>query len=279
MLTKKVDDILNSVTQLRPLPSNAARILKELDNPKINMGSLSEYVGLDQALTSLVLQTANSATLSYKSNCTSLRAAVIRIGIRRLKSILLAYPFIGSFDQKLRGYRLGSGELWHHSLATAIVSEWLAKALSLSSIMEEAYIAGLLHDFGKLFLDQYVLEDYTKITDFIQKYELPLWQVEEKLIGVDHAMVGGLIAERWDFPIILVDSIRYHHRPGWAKDNPTIPAIVNLANSFTSETCLTNSELFSSEIDPETYLILRLTDEKIEQLKIDALKIITFTNT
>ncbi|MCX6078660.1 MAG: HDOD domain-containing protein [Chloroflexi bacterium] len=267
MLTQKVDEIIQSVTSLRPMPSNITRILKEIENPDITIEVLVGLISLDQALAALVLQLSNSASLGYSRQCTTLYEAIMHIGLNRLKSILLTSSATGMMNHNLSGYRLGAGELWHHSLVTGVASEWLAQALRYPN-PEEAYVSGLLHDIGKLLLDQFVLSNYKTIIDFVQQYKLQLWQVEEKLIGIDHARVGGLIAERWNFPVVLVDAIRFHHIPSLARSNQQLPAIVNLANAFAEDYSLANSELFSFEIHPESYNILKITEAEVEKLKI-----------
>lgn len=274
MLPQKVEMIIQSVRHLRPMPSNVTRILKEIDNPDIKVTYISEYVSLDQALAALVMQMSNSASLGYGQSCVSIHEAVIRIGLKRLKSILLASPAFDALNQRLSGYRLGSGELWHHSLATAVASEWLARALGYDNT-EEAYVSGLLHDLGKLLLDQYILNDYGQMVEYVQRYKIPLWKVEEKLIGVDHARVGGLIAERWDFPVGLADTIRCHHYPSLARANQKLAAIVNLANSVASQISITDQELFSNEIHPESYHLLNLVPEEFDKMKTRLLTMMT----
>ena len=191
----------------------------------------------------------------------------MQIGLGRLKSILLASSATDMLKRRLRGYKLGEGELWRHSLVTAVASEWLAQALRYPNT-EEAYVSGLLHDIGKLFLDQFVLNDYAMIVDYVQRYQMQLWQVEEKLLGIDHARVGGMIAERWNFPVVLVDAIRCHHAPSFARTNQRLPAIVNLANSFSADYQITNTELFSFQIHPESLNILKLDGAGVEKLRL-----------
>ncbi len=265
MLPQRIDAILYSIKHLRPMPSNVTRILKEIESPNITVGMISEYIGLDQALAALVLQLSNSTAMGYGRTCTSLHEAVMRIGLKRLKSILLASSAVDSMGQSLRGYRLGAGELWNHALATAVASEWLARQVRYPD-PEEAYVSGLLHDIGKLLLDQFVLTDYSQIVDFIQKYRMPLWQVEEKLIGLDHARVGGLIGERWQFPPVLVDAISFHHYPSQARKNQQLPAIVNLANAIASRKEI-QTGLFCDQIHPDTLAILQLSDHQLSRIR------------
>lgn len=267
MLSQRVNTILKSINHLRPIPSNVTRILKELENPHTSLGMVAEYIGLDQALAALVLQMANSVTLGYERSCTSINDAVVRIGLKRLKSLLLASVAVAPLNQRLSGYRLGAGELWHHSISTAVAAEWLARALNYA-IPEEAYVSGLLHDIGKLLLDQYVLTDYSNIAMYVHKYKLPLWQVEEKLIGVDHAKVGGLIAQRWGFPTVLVDAIRCHHYPSLAHADPVLPAIVNLANYLVIQVKGSQQGLFCDVIHPDIYVILGIENTHIERFQL-----------
>lgn len=267
MLSQRVQDIVQSVASLRPIPSNVTRILTEIEKKDVTIDGLAGLIGLDQALAALVLQMSNSVSLGYSRTCSTIYEAIMLIGLGRLKSILLTSSATGLMKRSLSGYRQGAGELWHHSLVTGVASEWLAQTLRYPN-PEEAYISGLLHDIGKLLLDQVVLTNYNSIVDAVQRYHAPLWQVEEKLIGIDHATVGGLIAEHWNFPVSLVDAIRYHHVPSFARVNQRLPAIVNLANSFSEDYQLSNSALLSCELHPESLNILKISKENVEALKI-----------
>jgi putative nucleotidyltransferase with HDIG domain len=266
MLSPRVQKIVESVADLRPMPSNVTRILSEIEKRDITIDGLVGLIGLDQALTALVLQMSNSVSLGYSRTCSTLYEAIMLIGLGRLKTILLTSSATGIMKRGLSGYRLGAGELWHHSLVTGVASEWLAQTLHYPN-PEEAYVSGLLHDIGKLLLDQVVFRNYNMIIDSVQKYKMPLWQVEEKLIGIDHAVVGGLVAEHWNFPVVLVDAIRFHHVPSFARINQRLPAIVNLANSFAEDYQLTGSALLSFDIHPEALNILKINSVDVEELK------------
>lgn len=266
MQSQRVQKIIESVSSLRPIPSNVTRILSEIEKEDITIDALVGLIGLDQALAALVLQMSNSVSLGYSRTCSTLYEAIMLIGLGRLKTILLTSSATGLMKRILSGYRLGAGELWHHSLVTGVASEWLAQALRYPN-PEEAYVSGLLHDIGKLLLDQVVLSNYNTIIESVQKYHAPLWQVEERLIGIDHATVGGLIAEHWNFPVVLVDAIRFHHAPSFARINQRLPAIVNLANSFSEDYQLTGSALLSFEIHPESLNILKINGADVETLR------------
>jgi putative nucleotidyltransferase with HDIG domain len=265
ILPVRVSQILETINHLKPMPANVTRVLHEIDDPQALMPELAGLIGKDQVLAALVLQMANSVALGYSCNCFSLQEAVMRIGLTRLKSIVLVSSSYQNMNRALRGYRLGAGELWLHAQNTGLACENLARFLHDKNL-EEAYVSGLLHDIGKLILDQVMLADYSRITVFIAQYKMPLWEIEKKLIGIDHAQVGGLMAERWNLPAELVESIRFHHYPGMAHSNPKLAAIVNLANSITSRQPNPNNGLFSNELAPETLGLLGLETESIEDL-------------
>jgi len=260
----KIDHIIEAIGRLKPLPSTVSLILREMDKPDVTIEKLSGMIGLDQVLTALVLQMSNSVSLGYSRTCSTLSEAIMYIGLQRVKSILISSSAAGMMNNSLKGYRLGAGELWQHSLVVGVISEWLARMLRYPD-PEQAYVSGLLHDIGKLLLDQSVLSNYPKIVDYVQKYQL--WQVEERLLGIDHARVGGLIAEHWNFPVDLVEAIRFHHAPSLSKVNQRLAAIVNLANFFSEDYQQTKSALLSFRLHPETSHILKLSSREVQDLK------------
>lgn len=266
MSVTKVQQILDTVERLRPIPSSVSRILKEIESASTSISIIAEYIGLDQALAAQVLQIANSVTMGYSRTCTTIREAVMRIGLKRLKAILLAANAVSAMQtQNMPGYNLGSGELWNHSTMTAMVCEKVALEIGYGD-HEEAYVAGLLHDLGKLVLDQFVLNDYTRIVLLKRQYNLTLWQVEDKLIGINHARVGGLIGERWSFPQRLVESINFHHYPRQATDDNGLSAVVNLGNSISTQQFQKNNELFSGQLSPDTLSILNISQTQLEKI-------------
>ncbi len=266
MITSKLDQILENVDQLRPMPTSVTRVLRAMDDPTVSGGMIADLIGLDQALSAAVLQMANSIGLGYDTSCAALNEAVMRLGFRRIKTILFGASSAGPLSKRLNGYRLGAGELWNHSVATAVTAQWLSQTFRYPN-PEEAYVAGLLHDIGKLVLDQFVLDDYGKIVEMMQTQKMPLWEVEEQSLGIHHAEVGSLMAKKWHFPMVLVDAIQYHHAPSLAQGKPELPAIINIANSFTSQREMGLADLYSSVVHPETLNILHLEENRLDKLQ------------
>ncbi len=268
MSSQNVERILRKVTQLQPLPDNISRLIWQIEKEDVSIDRLAGLISLDPALSAHVLRMSNSAELGYAHACSTVNDAVMYIGFTRLKSVLLSFPATNLLDKRLAGYHYDSGELWRHSLTTAIAAAWLAQTFQYQTV-EEAYVAGLLHDLGKLLLDQYIVKNYSLMETYVQKYQMTLWQVEDKLIGINHARVGMLIAEHWQYPTVLVDAISYHHYPSFAKKSPALAAIINLANAFSKDFQPKKfSGMDNHEIHPETYNILLIDKARTEGLKM-----------
>ena len=262
---KRMDEILRSVNRLRPLPSNATRLLKALDDPHANANYMAELVSLDQALTAYVLKVANSVAMGYMVSCSSVKDAVVRLGFKQLRSLVMSTMVAGPLSARLNGYRLGGQELWYHSVATACSAHWLAGIFRYPD-PEKAYVAGLLHDIGKLVLDQYVYADYDQMMNMVKIRQLPMWQVEEQMFGIDHAGVGGLASTHWQFPIELVEAIHYHHNPSLNQPDQRLAAIVNLANALIPKESNQYNDLEGRVIHPDAFKILKINPDSIDQL-------------
>ncbi|MBN1537985.1 MAG: HDOD domain-containing protein [Anaerolineales bacterium] len=273
--SRRLNEILRSITRLRPLPTSTNRILRALDEPQTTAGLVAELIALDQALTAYTLRVANSAALGYTSSCASIKDAVMRLGFRQVRSLVVSTVASGPLSSRLSGYRLGDKGLWNHSISVASAAHWLAGTLRFPD-PEKAYVAGLLHDIGKLVLDQYVFADYNDMVNLMHRHNASMWEVEKHLFGVDHAEVGGMITSHWQFPEELVDSIRYHHTPGKSQLNQKISAIVNLANALVppDNPNTQNMELEGRVIHPHTLQILNIPEHLLESLQsrlIDAM--------
>ncbi|MCI0521606.1 MAG: HDOD domain-containing protein [Chloroflexi bacterium] len=264
--SQRLNDILKSVSRLRPLPGSAVRILKALDDPSSTAGQVADIIALDQALTAYLLRAANSAALSSLIGCTTVSDAVMRLGFKQVRSLVYSTVAAGPLSTRLSGYRQGDMELWHHSIAAATAAHWLATALHYPD-PEKAYVAGLLHDLGKLLLDQYVLADYNQIEAMMRSQQAPLYVIEEHLFGVDHAAVGGLMATQWQFPSELVDAIRYHHTPSMRRGQQRLAAIVNLANAMSPPPASGLGALEGRSIHPEALDVLKLNPETVEKYR------------
>lgn len=264
-LCEKLNAILEHAQQLHPLPASVHRLLHILDQADTTVGEVAKLFAVDQALTAQILQAANAVTLGYNTTCSSVQEAVMRLGFSRIRAVVLSSIAKNALSQQLKGYKLGAGALWEHSVATAQYARQISKVVHYHD-PEEAYVAGLLHDVGKLMLDQYVLEDYHKIVQMMKENNISVWQAEEIMFGIDHARLGGMVAKKWGLPSILIEAIQHHHLPSFAWQHKELSAIVNIANSFTPKDTTSLAGLDGRLPSPIAVDILHLDAYALDQL-------------
>jgi putative nucleotidyltransferase with HDIG domain len=260
-LDNRVKKILRSIELMRPIPMVISRVLRSLDEPGSSAGYISEIIGLDAALAANVLQAANSAFLGYGPSCATLKEAVMRLGYKRIRTLVLAVAASRGLEGSLAGYQLAAGDMWSHSVATAVAAQWFARAINYPE-PEEAYAAGLLHDIGKMVLNKFAEEEYKWVFN-ARKNKNTIRETEILAFGVDHAYVGSLMAQKWTFPPILVNAIQYHHDPLQAGEFQLLAAITNVANALTPVDSETLSRLGPRKIEDASYNLLHLSPEQV----------------
>jgi putative nucleotidyltransferase with HDIG domain len=262
IIDRRVKKILRSIELMRPIPMVITRIMRSLDEPGSSAGYVSEIIGLDQALAANVLQAANSAFLGYGPSCTTLKEAVMRLGYKRIRTLVLAVAASRGMDGSLAGYNMAAGDMWAHSVATAVAAQWFARAVDYLE-PEEAYSAGLLHDIGKIVLNKFAEEEYKWVFKNQQKQNETIFETEKKTFGVDHAYIGSLMAQKWTFPQVLINAIQYHHNPEGAGEYKQLAAITNLANALTPVDPETLTRLGPRKVNEASYDILKITPDRV----------------
>jgi putative nucleotidyltransferase with HDIG domain len=228
-----IRNILNRVDELPEVPQTALRVIQLLNDPDTDVTSLADVISSDQALTAKVLRLCNSVYYGLSRKVTTISEAVMIIGFSSIKSLVMMITTQSTLNKGLLGYKLNAGDFWEHSIGTAEICRYLAVELKHDE-PEECFIAGLIHDIGKMVLNQYALPEVYKATNLHQKESIPIYEAEQKILNFDHAAIGGALAERWNFPPMLVESIRCHHsfetsvEQGKVDFLPTLVATANL---------------------------------------------------
>jgi putative nucleotidyltransferase with HDIG domain len=228
------EDIDQAVEQLQPVPQTALRIMRLIDEDEYDLRTLAGELRKDQVLSARTLRLANSVMFASRNRIESIDHALMYLGVNLLVKFIIAAAVQDFFTQSGSGYSLCKGGLYHHAVGTAVISEKLAK-LTAEAKPGLAYTAGLLHDIGKVVLDQFVagaaplfyrrlIED--KTTDFTQ--------AEQSLFGTTHSEVGYRLARKWTFPDSLAEAIRHHHQPEQGDRNEELKHIVFVANLIMS---------------------------------------------
>jgi HD-like signal output (HDOD) protein len=206
----KIQKIIQKVKKLEPIP---VVIHKVLDFAGKSDGTLAELVRLvenDPAITANLLKTCNSARMGLLVKVNSVQQAVALLGIQNVVEIVVTQTLSVNLPRAQKGYGLAKGELWKQSVATAMVARNLAERRQLP-LLPTIYTAALLKDIGKVVLHEFVADELKKIEHQVHIKGLNFVEAEHLCIGMDHATLGGIIAEEWKFSDQMVFMIRHHH--------------------------------------------------------------------
>ncbi|MEA3223504.1 MAG: HDOD domain-containing protein, partial [Thermodesulfobacteriota bacterium] len=214
---------------VRPIPQIAIKIAKMLDDQDYDISAVANEIKKDQVISAKILRLCNSSYVNPMTEITSIDHALIYLG---KKTILKLNASAGSeefFSQFGEGYSLCKGGLYQHALGTARLCEKLARLSGMLS-PDVAYTAGLLHDIGKVVLDQYIANIQPLFYRQIQEEGKDSSIVEKNIFNTDHTKTGELLAKNWNLPKTIIDAISFHHIPDIAETNKELVHLVYVAN-------------------------------------------------
>ncbi len=262
----RVEALVDSMSDVKPLPTTVTRALKLLDKETSSIEAVAAVVAVDQALAARTLKLANSAYYGSTHSAVTLPQAITWLGFRRTKNLFLAASYSSLLGRRLAGYNLGHGELWRHSVAVATVAQRLAWHV-MGPTPDTAYLGGLLHDIGKLALDQHLRIDWDQLVHVGGSTKQTLIEAEERLLGMNHAEVGGVLASKWGLSNSLVEVIAWHHLPTLATSWSKLAAVVHISDIICLRLGigLTHESLLPIA-NPEALRLLLLSQDEVETL-------------
>lgn len=201
---------LERIEDLPTLPTILFEVNRLLEDINTSAKKLGETIGKDQSMVVKILKLVNSAFYGFRSKVSDISNAVVLLGFNTVRNAVISVSIIKSFSGKndLEGFDIT--EFWKHSIAVAVTSKRLAEKCRVEA-PDNCFVAGLLHDIGKLVLSQYFQDLFTKVWITARKEKLTFYEAEKKEIPVKHPMIGSLLAKRWQFPDHLVDTVKCHH--------------------------------------------------------------------
>ncbi|MDR3247263.1 MAG: HDOD domain-containing protein [Treponema sp.] len=227
LLSKTVVDNVNSLPQF---PENILTIQRMINDPKSDMGVIARHISQDPAMTADLLKIVNSAQYMLAKKVDTIAEAVKMVGIRGIKNLLYSYG-----TQKILGDDTADKKaLWEHSYKVAFYAYNMVRNFKREkTLLDDVYVSGILHDMGKIVFSNVHPELLDNIRAFCQEKGLPTSTFEDLSAGLNHAEIGALIAEKWNFPEPLVMAIRFHHDPASsAPEYRDLVQAVYLANMF-----------------------------------------------
>ena len=242
--------ILRSLVELPPMPNIILKAREIMEDPASSLKELAAVIEHDQAIVARVLALANSAYYGLSGMVSSIQHASILLGQKTLGELITIAATSRLLSKRLRGYRLHPGDLWRHSLAVAIGSKIIADKVN-GDWVEDAFIAGLLHDAGKIILDPYVEEHKETFETRMKNLSGKFIEAEKEILGFDHAEVMSRATRFWRYPETQSLAIRYHHDPMQSGNNQ-LAFVVHLADIAAIAAGFKSGDMESSaEFDPQ----------------------------
>lgn len=219
------------IDDLPTIPVVATQVLQLLDDPDVNVDKVADLMLTDQVMTARVMKMVNSPIYRPSHEVTSLKRALVYLGIHHIKEIALTSSFISAFEDK--GGVIDISTFWVHAFGVGMVSKIIAEKIHYRDL-EKAYLSGVIHDIGEVVLSYYKPEQFAAILATIRQKPVRLIDMEEQEFKTTHNEIGFCIAEKWNFPEAYREVILHHHNPREAVNDPVLCSIVNLADLFCS---------------------------------------------
>jgi len=256
---------LHTIKNLQTQPIVIARITRMLQDPTTNAEELGLAIRTDQGLTTRVLKLVNSAFYGFQGKIGSISHAVVLLGFSTVKNIVLTASVLDIFKMNSGGKF--ARDVWKHSLACGVAAQSLARIVGYE-FQEESFVAGLLHDIGKVVLFQLAPNDFHRVVEHADKTKTLFYDAECKLLGINHQEIGGMLIEQWCLPQKILCAVSSHHNPASQEDDESkLSAIVHCADIFARALGYGNGgDKKIPMIDDKAWDTLKLDAVKLERL-------------
>lgn len=226
-----INSLLYKVKQFPTLPTIYTTLLDVMSDSKSTAGDLAKVISKDQASATKILQVANSSIFGLQNRVNTIKQAIVYIGFNEVKNIVIALTIIDmfSFSENTDEYSIDPINLWKHSLAVGILARQIGKTIGVQKF-ENYFLAGILHDLGKLLLLRLIPEEYISVYKYSIDNKIPLREVEKDRLGITSSVAGDILAEKWKLPLYVINSIKYHNSGIVNGKLDTLISCIHIAN-------------------------------------------------
>lgn len=263
----KVTQVISNIRNLPTPPIVFHQIQKVLNDPKVSAGQIASILSEDPAMSVKVLKLTNSAFYGLPREVDSVKQAVVIVGLAAVKNLVLAASVLDMFKGKDSDQE-SQEKFWRHSLAVGFSGRLLARHSRVRGMIDpdSVFSGGLLHDIGKVVMSCFLKKEYAEFIEERQKDTVtPTFEVEERVLGYNHADIGGVLAEQWKLPSRLKQAVAFHHRPQLSTSDDPIAYVVHVANYIAKKTFYDNDDKYLvGTMEPSVVDYMQITDEDIE---------------
>lgn len=253
--TPNLSALTDRIDAFPTLPTVAVRVMEITANPESSSKELMKVISHDQSLAAAILKMANSPFFGLVKEVSSIQHALTVLGYTEIRNLVLTKTLFNSFKNLRKDSRFDIGGFWEHSLSCGLAAKIIAA--DLKGDTNDFFMAGLIHDIGKLIIYMALPMEFSEIIETAGPLKHRMFEAEKDILGVTHEEVGMMLLKRWMFPENLLTAVGFHHRPCEAKKESLFPLVVHAADLLTylnespddkeAEPVL-SEELFCSEI-------------------------------
>lgn len=268
-MLERAEILVGAIDDLPTIPVVATQVLNLLDNPDVSIEEIADLMLSDQVMTARVMKLINSPVYRPAQQVTSLKRALVYLGLRHVRELALTTSVINAFDGESGALELNA--FWEHSFGVGMVSKVIARKVGYQDL-EKAYIAGIIHDLGEVFLSNFLRDPFAEVLEYIKNNPVSLFTAEAEMLGTTHCEIGLCMARKWNFPETYCEVISLHHAPVEATVDPILCAIVNLSDLFCTvrELNYGGRQWISFNLnDEESWKILKQTSPGLAQMDVE----------
>lgn len=226
----RMDEIVAKVGDMKPLPGTVVKLISAINDPNSSIKDIVDAIRYDQVVTARMLRLCNSAYFGLSREVSSIDDALRLLGTLKTLQFVMAIHTSSLLSRDQKGYGLAQGVLWRHAVGVALASMHFAE-LTKPPNTNLAFTAGLLHDIGKVLLDEFVAEEFKEITSRVSTQGVAFDVAEREVLGFSHDEIGEKLGQKWELPEPIIECIRYHHHPeALDPPNPLVDTVY-LANT------------------------------------------------
>jgi len=231
------DKIYSKIDELPTLPVVIPKLLSLIEDPKSSVSDAKEVISRDPALTSKLLKVANSAYYGFSQQIAELDMAIAILGFNMVKSLALSIGVMQSLPGTKASKLFSQEGLWLHSLTVASIIRKVSKDTGTTDKSDYIFIVGLLHDLGKIVLDQFFHDQFQEALEHTASHDNSKLHISEvNVIGIDHCEVASMLLKRWKFPELIISPIKFHHFTDLPEDiNPIDVSLLRISNIIAQE--------------------------------------------
>src|ERR1035437_2534135 len=219
LMMERAEILVGAVDDLPTIPIVATKVLQLLDGPDVSVEEIADLMLTDQVMTARVMKLLNSPVYKPAQEITSLKRALVYLGLRHVRELALTTSVINAFDGTSGALELNA--FWEQSFGVGMVSKIIAQKIGYQDL-EKAYIAGIIHDLGEVFLSNFLRDPFLEVLEHTKSQPVTLVDAEAQLLGTTHCEIGLCMAHKWNFPDAFCCLSAHQHLPCYPTGGPIL---------------------------------------------------------